>query len=202
MRLRIVIGDGDANRVAVLWCRGGIIVQVSVRQGEALSTNCTGGQTDCLGVIWAQRFAPINQQGEGIQSPWVGHRTSQHRHAVFVDRNDRIQRDYWSDVIDRHCRLVGVDAAVVVSDGQRIHIAGRIGGVVVEVLSTGCERPGFGVHRGIGTRPVAPGHDDGVRVETAQVGKGTGERGRAIFVDDWSIEALDHWGDVIDSGSR
>jgi len=70
-------------------------------QSEGMTARPVGIKIILLHIVWAWRITPVDVQSEGILRTWVGQRTGQSSHRVFVDGNHGTQRQTGVNVLYR-----------------------------------------------------------------------------------------------------
>ena len=172
----VLIGDGNGDGEAAV---------VEVLVAYPTEAENAGGQVE-RGIGAA--VAPGDDDGVRIQRTGIGKRTAQRSRAVLIasGRAERQLHIGWCDINDGNAGAGLAAAAILVGDGNGLGVA-----AVVEVLVAGTaesQNAGGQVECGIGAA-VAPGDDDGVRVQRSGIGERTAQRSRAVLVDSGGAEA-------------
>ena len=119
----VVIGDGSGDRVRIVGCTGGVIVEVLMGGGEIAFADrerqVFGGRT----------ISPVNVDGVGVLGARIIKGHSESGQLVFINGHDRLDHQAAGRHIlnldrgVRHCT-----AAVVIGDGSgdRVRIMGCI----------------------------------------------------------------------------
>ena len=188
----VIVHDRQCELISVgrRTCR--IVVQILVRLGEA-------GRPRSIRKCLRRTLTPIHGQREGILRAWIDNITRQRDRVVLVNRGRNGQvRQLRRHVADGRSRVAGAGSRVVVGQyhADRVHVAGRAGRVVVQVLVRNVERTTADRYRL--RRPLAPIDRQLVRIQRTHVAVRARQMQNAIFVHGCGAKCLDHWGHVVD----
>ena len=172
---------------------GGVVIHVQVRDVKHAAAD--------RHRLW-QSLAPIDRQLVRVLRAHIAVCARQVNYAVFVRRRGREAVDHRIHVSDRRGRAAGVRARVVIGQRHtdRVHVAGRPGGVVVQVLVRDVERTTCDRHSL--RRTFAPVDRQRVRVLGTRVAVRTRQVNHAVLVHGRRRQCIDYRSSIRDRRAR